>query len=306
MACNNGPNCANSASVTQNIGQSFATFNNAITNEGDNNQINQSQTAINSNNNNELKANINQDNKNCRDGSACNNGVTFDNTIGTSQNGLIANSGDNNTISDSIITADSNNDNKITQVADQHNHDCGPSGLCVNNAIAGSNIGSVKSSDISNSQDNQNITQTTVISDTNNQNNIAQKIVQNNFCRTSFCSNTADLTATVNGENNQKIDQNLGQNNFCVKNSNCINDGKVIGGSGSNTQSNTCIDGASCNNIGTNNKSTCFDGATCNNTGIDTKVISHGDSCNSGADGTTTICSHGRIITISNNPNLVP
>ena len=126
------------------------------------------------------------------------------------------------------------------------------------------------------------------------------------MCRTSICVNSANLTATINGENNQNIDQNLGQNNLCVKTSSCINDGKVVGVSGSNTQSNTCVEGSTCNNTGTNNKNTCVSGATCNNTGVNTKVISHGDTCNSGADGSTTICSHGRIVTVSENPNLRP
>lgn len=161
------------------------------------------------------------------------------------------------------------------------------------------------SGDISNSQDNQSITQVNFISDTNNQNNIAQKIVQDNFCRTSICSNAANLSATVNGENNQNIDQNVGQNNLCLDSSTCLNNGKVIGASGSNSQSNVCVDGSSCNNSGTNNKNTCVTGATCNNTGVNTKVISDGDSCNSGSDGSTTICSYGRIVTISSNPNLV-
>ena len=131
-------------------------------------------------------------------------------------------------------------------------------GTCGNGAVASSIIGHIKSNDISNSQDNQSISQATIISDTNNQNNIAQKIVQNNLCRTSICVNSANLTATINGENNQNIDQNLGQNNLCVKTSSCINDGRSLAFQGRIHNRIHVWMVLACNSTGTNNKNTCF------------------------------------------------
>lgn len=205
-----------------------------------------------------------------------------------------------------MVINNSNNDNKITQEAEQKNQACSPSS-CLNFGSTTVNIGTVIQPGITNDLSNNNIENTRLNSDSNNNNAVLQTMGQTNLCKgSSSCDNVGTLTAELNGENNQEIDQSLNQNNLCVKNSTCSNNGNVGGGSGSNDQSNTCVSGSSCSNIGTNNKNTCTNGASCNNAGLDTKVISNGDTCNSGADGSTTICSHGRIIAISSNPNLTP
>ncbi len=278
-----------------------------IENHGINNKISQNYVAANSNNNNKLDQKTNQDNKNCEQQTSCLNTLDSEVRVGSAGNGIIVNNGDNNTISDGITTVNSNNNNNLVQQAAQFNHACSNGTVCANIASVNANIGSEHPKDLTNDQNNANITQSTLTSNTNNHNSILQNMGQNNLCTTgSGCENFGNLTATISGENNAKIDQSISQNNLCVKNSTCANDGKVIAGSGVNKQSNLCVEGATCNNTGTNNKNTCVNGAICNNTGGDTKVISSGDTCNSGVDGSTTICTHGRILIISQEPNLIP
>ena len=73
--------------------------------------------------------------------------------------------------------------------------------------------------------------------------------------------------------------------------------GSVTDVSGSNSQYNTCGDGSSCSNTGTNNKTICVSGAHCENKGTDTKVISKGEDRTSGSPGTTSVCANGRTLT---------
>ena len=112
----------------------------------------------------------------------------------------------------------------------------------------------------------------------------------------SICDNNGIMTADIQNENNQLIDKSIYQNNLCLNNAICNNNGEVVGASGSNTQSNTCVGGSSCSNSGIDNRNICSNGATCTNDGTNTKIISTGDPCAPKADNSVTICSHGRII----------
>lgn len=124
-----------------------------------------------------------------------------------------------------------------------------------------------------------------------------QKSVQNSLCLDeSNCQNQGVLQSTDESPE-EDVSQALLQQNLCLHNAICNNNGEVVGASGSNTQSNTCIGGASCSNSGTDNKNICTNGATCTNAGTNTKLISNGDPCAPKTDDSVTICSNGRIIT---------
>ena len=156
--------------------------------------------------------------------------------------GFIQNFGDNNTISDSVVDVSSNNDNKIKQETKQINQNCSDSTFCLNTGFAKANIGSGASPNIVSVESDQNISQNTLNSNINNDNSISQVLTQDNFCGpTSDCENNGNVTTEVAGQNGQTIDQTLNQNNLCFKSSQCLNDGKVIGLSGSNSQSNICL-----------------------------------------------------------------
>lgn len=124
-----------------------------------------------------------------------------------------------------------------------------------------------------------------------------QASVQKNGClENSQCENQGvlEFVAVNSGE---KGDQSLNQNNLCINESNCINNGSVKDGSGSNTQSNKCIKDSSCSNTGVNNENICVKGATCDNSGTNSKIISIGDPCENTSTDTKVICTNGRIIT---------
>lgn len=295
--CSNAAGCFNFAqqSSRSEIG------NGLMFNIGENNFIRTSITNNNSSNNNKVEQQLTQQNNNC-DGSLCANDISST-YLGSTDAGGISNAGNNNNISTSVINIDSNNDNKIKQDASQINFHCSASSSCNNSGIEFAGVGIVKLPFIITSESNTAISNNSSNISTNNNNAISQNMDQSNLCRDqSNCNNSGNLTANINGQNNQNIDQSLTQKNLCLEGSTCNNDGKVVGISGSNTQSNICLKNSACSNNGTNNNSICLSGSSCTNSGIDTKVISKDSSCSSGVDGSTTICTHGRIISVGKDP----
>jgi hypothetical protein len=132
-----------------------------------------------------------------------------------------------------------------------------------------------------------------------NDNSITQKISQDNSCfEQSTCNNAGSNSVVNSGQDDLSVDQRITQHNLCLRGASCSNGASFEDvQTGSNSQKNTCV-GATCTNGGQNSENFCFSSADCQNTGIDTKVISHGDPCNSGANGSTTVCADGRVITL--------
>ena len=302
--CQENTGCVNFLSTGGLIGLQSNGF---VETSGNNNSVEDQVNSIESSNDNNIKETADQENNYCTDTSFCFNllGITSD--IGVISGGDIANSGDNNSISNNLDIANSDNNNKIAQDGEQSNEHCSESSSCLNFGAVTADIGSLQGPDISNDDSNAKLVQSSSIKDTNNGNVISQKLDQNNKCREgSSSTNDGNLFADISGQNNQHVDQSMTQKNLCLKQSTCNSTGSVTGGSGSNAQSNLCVKNSECSNSGTNNKNICLDGSSCTNTGINTKVISKDSSCSSGVEGSTTICSNGRIISVGNNPEKNP
>lgn len=299
--CQDNTGCINIINIGGITGANLDGF---VQTSGNDNSIDEKLNIVNSANDNNMKQNAKEENTDCTDTSLCYNELDVDAGVGVVSGGGIRNFGDTNSISTNMDIINSNNNNKISQEGEQSNGHCSESSSCLNFGDVNSNIGSAHGSDISNEDSNSKIVESATIEDTNNGNIISQKLHQNNQCSEgSHCVNSGSLSADISGQNNQEVDQSLNQKNVCVKQSICNSGGNVIGESGSNTQSNLCINNSHCSNSGTNNKNICVNGGSCSNFGTDTKVIGIGDSCLSGVDGSTTICSHGRIISVGQDPD---
>lgn len=305
--CDNQSACLNdfSSSILMNENPLEDISPGNIFNVGNNNSISKSVSNVESKNNNEFEQITTQENSDCNELSICRNFLTINVNLGLGMNNDLHVQGNNSNVSSTVSTFNSNNNNEINQEADQTNHHCSANSSCTNFAAVSSLIGLVNKDEIVSDTSNSKIVESILVDNTNNDNTILQQIRQNNFCREdSECSNAGNLISEVNEQNNQQIDQTLTQKNLCLKESTCNNVGKVTGASGSNSQFNICIKDSDCSNSGTNNKSVCLDGSSCINSGTNTKVISKDSSCSSGVDGSTTICSSGRIISVGKDPEL--
>jgi hypothetical protein len=128
---------------------------------------------------------------------------------------------------------------------------------------------------------------------------IQQTSQENNCLFDSNCTNQASTLRTTDssGLTESPETQSLSQANQCVSGSTCSNKATVGDANSGSIQSNTCVDGSNCNNEGTNNVTMCVKGGNCDNTGIDTKVVSKGEDCQSGPNGSLTVCANGHTIT---------
>ena len=187
--CENETNCLNFYNTKSSIGGNPSFSFSDVLNGGDNNSISQIGMDLNSDNNNNVGQMATQENANCGDITDCENHINFQANIGNSLIGDIENSGDNNIISNSQVTVNSNNHNKITQEAEQKNQGCSISS-CQNTGIATTDVGKIETPRIVNDQSNVSINLTKVSTDTNNNNLVLQKLDQKNLCRDELIAET--------------------------------------------------------------------------------------------------------------------
>lgn len=262
--CDSGSDCRNSGSNAASIP------------EGDNNIVRQSLDQINR----------------CITNSKCSNtpneesGLS-DNPVGNSAE-LI---GDGNSVSQRIQSANncksSTCENKVDIEA----------GAGVDSAIKGSqnSIGQQVSqnNDCSDSQCQNTYTQFFLAVADNNQ--LTAKGSQSNNCGiNSDCTNHVGIGVIVSSDVQRNLE--ISETNNCIRNSSCSN----FANHGSH--SNHCYNGSSCITEGFGDlQTTCVNGATCENIGENTNVISNSANCNSVGDNTTTFCQPGRTLTLDNN-----
>lgn len=135
--------------------------------------------------------------------------------------------------------------------------------------------------------------------DDNEDNQVDQKVIQDNDCLIdSECKNVAQAEG---GETEQAIEEQMNQKNTCIRDSSCTNNGRVDPTTPTNDQKNLCVNSSDCENTGTNNDSLCVHGSNCNNSGENTKIISVAADCSNDGSGTTKICQGQRTVTLEGN-----
>jgi len=206
-------------------------------------------------------------------------------------------------ISDSTIT-------KLDQTVKQNNGrglslNCAGGPGCLNSALNNAHISNSKNSAISTEtfQANQctgsncfnGASDNSRISDSKNS-AINTHMHQYNGCSDSSCNNNADDETNVDDEDNKNVNDRINQQNLCIG-SKCNNTAKDPDNADyKNTQMNICTNTSQCDNTGVDVGNICVDGAKCENGGSNSKIISVGEPCHNAGTGRV-ICALGYILT---------